>query len=175
MLINYVYFLYLFKSNTMQCVFPIIKFPEAAQQRKIRVYSQIFYFIFVGDQNSQHFKDVRVHAPITWIKLGIPIYFIDHSKFITAQCEKILSRTNNNEIKCFWVRQYKESIKTSLENNYSWIDFNISICSPYEKTWRFYQNKLLYLQNTQTVHKIFPWKVIMKKIWKVSMQEAICI
>ena len=27
------------------------------------------------------FKDVRVHAPITCIKLGIPIYFIDHSEF----------------------------------------------------------------------------------------------
>ena len=44
------------------------------------------------------FKDVRVHAPITCIKLGIPIYFIDHSEFITVQCKKILSRANN-EIK----------------------------------------------------------------------------
>ena len=34
------------------------------------------------------FKDVRVYAPITCIKLGIPIYFIDHSEFITVQCKK---------------------------------------------------------------------------------------
>ena len=33
----------------------------------------------------QPIKDVRVHAPITWIKLGIPIYFIDHAEFITSQ------------------------------------------------------------------------------------------
>ena len=32
-------------------------------------------------------KDVRVHAPVTCIKLGIPIYFIDHSEFITVQCK----------------------------------------------------------------------------------------
>ena len=31
-------------------------------------------------------KDVPVHAPITCIKLGIPIYFIDHSEFITHNC-----------------------------------------------------------------------------------------
>ena len=46
------------------------------------------------------FKGVRVHAPIPCIKLVIPIYFIDHSEFITVQCKKILSRANN-EIKCF--------------------------------------------------------------------------
>ena len=36
-------------------------------------------------------KDVRVHAPITCIKLGIPIYFVGHSEFITVQCKEILS------------------------------------------------------------------------------------
>ena len=50
---------------------------------------------------NQQLKDVRVHAPIACIKLGIPIYFIDHSEFITVQCKKILSRANKNEIKCF--------------------------------------------------------------------------
>ena len=48
----------------------------------------------------QRIKDVRVHAPITCIKLWIPIYFIDHSEFITVQSKKILSRANN-EIKHF--------------------------------------------------------------------------
>ena len=33
-------------------------------------------------------KDVRVHAPITCIKLGIPIYFIDYSEFITVNVER---------------------------------------------------------------------------------------
>ena len=62
---------------------------------------------------------------------GLPIYFIDHSEFITVQCEKILGRANNDEITCFEFDSiYKESIKTSLENNYSWINFNISICFP---------------------------------------------
>ena len=43
-------------------------------------------------------KDVRVHAPITWIKLGIPDYLIDHSIWIiTGQFEKILRRTNKIE------------------------------------------------------------------------------
>ena len=74
-----------------------------------------------------------VHAPITCIKLGIPIYFIDHSEFITVQCKQILSRANN-EIKCFEFSKYKESIKTSLENNYSYINFNILICFPLWET-----------------------------------------
>ena len=39
-----------------------------------------------GKLRSKLFKDVRVHAPITCIKLGIPIYFTDHSEFITVQC-----------------------------------------------------------------------------------------
>ena len=33
----------------------------------------------------KHIKDVRLHAPVTRIKLVIPIYFIDHSEFITGQ------------------------------------------------------------------------------------------
>ena len=60
------------------------------------------------------FKDVRVHAPITWIKLGIPIYFIDHSEFITVQCEKILSRANNNEIKCSEFGSIKRTLRPHL-------------------------------------------------------------
>ena len=94
------------------------------------------------------FKDVRVPAPITCIKLGIPIYFIDHSEFITVQCKKILSRANN-EIKCF---EFSSII--SLENNYSYINFNISICFPLWENMTILSNKLLYLQNTQTVYKI---------------------
>ena len=46
-------------------------------------------------------KDVRVHAPITWIKLEIPIYFTDYSEFITDQFKKILSKAIKNEIKRF--------------------------------------------------------------------------
>ena len=75
-------------------------------------------------------KDVRVHAPITWIKLGIPINFIDHSEFITVQCKKILSRANHNEIKCFEFSSIKRAVRPHLRPNYSWINFNISICFP---------------------------------------------
>ena len=60
-----------------------------------------------------YFKDVRVHAPITYIKLGIPVYFIDHSEFITVQCKKILSRANN-EIKCFEFSSIKRALKPHL-------------------------------------------------------------
>ena len=60
------------------------------------------------------FKDVRVHAPITWIKLGIPVYFTDHSEFITGQCEKILSRANKNEIKCFDYGSIKRVLRPHL-------------------------------------------------------------
>ena len=59
------------------------------------------------------FKDVRVHAPITCIKLGIPIYFIDHSEFITVQYKKILSRANN-EIKCFEFSSIKRALRPHL-------------------------------------------------------------
>ena len=72
-------------------------------------------------------KDVRVHAPITCIKLGIPIYLKDHSEFITVQCKKILSRANNNEIKCFEFRSIKRALRPRL---HSYINFNISICFP---------------------------------------------
>ena len=58
-------------------------------------------------------KDVRVHAPIRCIKLGIPIYFIDHSEFITVQCKKILSRANN-EIKCFEFSSIKRALRSHL-------------------------------------------------------------
>ena len=59
------------------------------------------------------FKDARVHAPITCIKLGIPIYFIDHSEFITVQRKKILSRANN-EIKCFEFSSIKRPLRPHL-------------------------------------------------------------
>ena len=59
------------------------------------------------------FKDVRVHAPITCIKLRIPIYFMDHSEFITVQCKKILSRANN-EIKCFEFSSIKRALRPHL-------------------------------------------------------------
>ena len=62
----------------------------------------------------QPIKDVRVHAPITWIKLGIPIYFIVHSEFITVQCKKILSRANNNEIKGFEFGSIKRALRPHL-------------------------------------------------------------
>ena len=65
------------------------------------------------DVTLQHIKDVRVHAPITCIKLGIPIYFIDHSEFITVQCKKILSRANN-EIKCFEFSSIKRALRPHL-------------------------------------------------------------
>ena len=58
-------------------------------------------------------KDVRVHAPIKCIKLGIPIYFTDHSEFITVQCKKILSR-ENNEIKCFEFSSIKRALRPHL-------------------------------------------------------------
>ena len=58
-------------------------------------------------------KDVRVHAPITCIKLEIPIYFIDHSEFITVQCKKILSRANN-EAKCFELSSIKRALRLHL-------------------------------------------------------------
>ena len=58
----------------------------------------------------KNLKDVRVHAPITCIKLGIPIYFIGHSEFITVQCKKILSRANN-EIKCFEFSSIKRALR----------------------------------------------------------------
>ena len=61
-------------------------------------------------------KDVRVHTPSTCIKLGIPIYFIDHSEFITVQfitVKKILSRANN-EIKCFEFSSIKRALRPHL-------------------------------------------------------------
>ena len=48
-------------------------------------------------------KDARVHAPILWIKLEIPIYmyFTDYSELITDQFKKTLREAIKNEIKCF--------------------------------------------------------------------------
>ena len=59
------------------------------------------------------------------------IYFMDHSEFITGQCKNILSRANKNEIKFFEFGSIKRALKHHLiENSYSWINFNISICFP---------------------------------------------
>ena len=60
------------------------------------------------------FKDVRVHAQITRIKLGIPTYFMDHSEFITGQCRKILSGANKNEIECFEFGSIKRALRPHL-------------------------------------------------------------
>ena len=80
-------------------------------QGKVKQYTYIHtyihaYIIYL-------FKDVRVHVPITSIKLGIPIYFIDHSEFISVQCKKITSRTNN-EIKCFEFSSIKKALRPHL-------------------------------------------------------------
>ena len=65
-------------------------------------------------QHSLGFTDIRVHAPITCIKLGIPIYFIDHSEFITVQCNpQIISRANN-EIKCSEFSSIKRALRPHL-------------------------------------------------------------
>ena len=52
---------------------------------------------------------------------------------------------------------YKESIKTSLEGIYSWINFNTSIYFPISENMTncIKISKLLYLQKIQTVYKIF--------------------
>ena len=77
----------------------------------------ISFFYFGTSHENECFvvscKDVRVHAPITRMKLGIPIYFIDHSEFITIQCKKILSRANN-EIKCFEFSSIKRALRPHL-------------------------------------------------------------
>ena len=49
-----------------------------------------------------------------WIKLGIPIYFLDHSEFITGQSEKILNRANENVIKCFEFGSIKRALRPHL-------------------------------------------------------------
>ena len=54
-----------------------------------------------------------MHAPIICIKLGVPIYFIDHSEFITVQCKKILNKANN-EIKCFEFSSIKRALRPHL-------------------------------------------------------------
>ena len=56
---------------------------------------------------SPKLKDLRVHAPVT---VGIPIYFIDHSEFITDQCKKILSKANKNKIMCFEFGSIKKAV-----------------------------------------------------------------
>ena len=55
-------------------------------------------------------KDARVHAPITRIKLEIPIYFTDHSEFITDQFKKIISKAIKNEMKCLDFGNIKREI-----------------------------------------------------------------
>ena len=81
-------------------------FPRCAQKPNVTFETFIILELFP-------IKDVRVHAPITCIKLGIPIYFIDHSEFITVQCKKIPSRANN-EIKCFEFSSIKRALRPHL-------------------------------------------------------------
>ena len=71
---------------------------------------QIAYLEFIRSVITLTFKNVRAHAPIRCIKLGIPIYFIDHSEFITVQCKKILSKANN-ETKCFEFSSIKRALR----------------------------------------------------------------
>ena len=66
-----------------------------------------------GSRSVSSLKDVQVHAPITCIKLEIPIYFIDHSEFIAVQCKKILSRVNN-ERKLFEFSSIKRALRPHL-------------------------------------------------------------
>ena len=47
-------------------------------------------------------------------RLGIPVYFIDHSEFITGQCKKNLSRANKNEIKRFDFGIIKRALRPHL-------------------------------------------------------------
>ena len=77
--------------------------------------SEKLYFLEIGpvSQKLWSFKDVRVHAPITCIKLRIPTHFIDHSEFITVQYKKILSRAND-EIKCFEFSSIKRTLRHHL-------------------------------------------------------------
>ena len=49
-------------------------------------------------QTNLNITEALVHDPITRIKLEIPIYFTDHSEFITDQFRKILSKAIENEI-----------------------------------------------------------------------------
>ena len=82
--------------------------------------------------NSQ-FKDVRVQAPITCIKLGIPIYFIDQTEFITVQCKKIFSRANN-EIECFEFSSIKRALRPHLRTIIAIQILIYRFASPYGKT-----------------------------------------
>ena len=67
-------------------------------------------FLLLGLQ----FKTFRVHAPITWIKLGIPLYFIDHAECITSHVKKVLSRANKIVIKCFDFGSIKTALRLHL-------------------------------------------------------------
>ena len=59
-------------------------------------------------------KDARVHAPMTWMKQEILVYFRDHSEFSTDQFKKILSKTIENEIKCFDFCSMKRELKSLM-------------------------------------------------------------
>ena len=54
---------------------------------------------------------------------GIPVYFIDHSEFITGQCGKILNRANKNEIKCFDFGSIKRIFKDLTQEQLSIMPF----------------------------------------------------
>ena len=79
-----------------------------------------------------------------------------------------------NEIKCFDFGGIKRELRTQLRTIMA-IEISIyRFASPYGKTWRFYQNKLLHLQNAQTIYKIILCEVVMQRIWTMSVQRAIC-
>ena len=88
---------------------------------------------FAAIAGKMFLKDVRLHASITSIKLGIPIHFIDHSELITVQCKKILSRANN-EIKCFEFSSIKRALRPHLRTIIAIQILIYRFASPYGKT-----------------------------------------
>ena len=64
-----------------------------------------------------------------------------------------VERTNKNEIKCFEFGSITRALKTSLENNYNWKNFNISIYR--RENTRIVSKYVTVSSNTQTVCKIF--------------------
>ena len=80
------------------------------------------------------FKDVRVHAPITGIKLEIPIYFTDHSELVTDQFRKILSKATKNEIKCFDFNSIKRKLRPHFTTIIARYVSIYRFASPYGKT-----------------------------------------
>ena len=57
---------------------------------------------------------LRMFGYILQSREPIPVYFIDHSEFITGQCKKILSRVNKNKIKCFDFGSINRALRSHL-------------------------------------------------------------